>query len=506
MKALAASPPGGCATIVAMENARPIRVASLLAVAALLLAAGALAQEARVTVSSRAGDRLTDRPSLRLEASAAPGVGFRVDPSARLQTMEGFGAAFNEAGMIALSSLPVSEQEEVLGRLFDPAKGAGLTVMKVDLGGNDFMSAGPWYTYAETPGDAELASFSIARDLGPHGVATFVKRARRHGEFRLQAYMDYPPDWMLIDPVRFQDVDPRWFPVLARYYLRYVEEYAKEGLAIDYLSPFNEPGIYTKIPFWKIRDLVRDHLGPLFERAGVKTKLQTPEFLSRENAWWNAPTVLDDPGARRYLTALAYHGYDEPVANTEWARAMLALHERYPDLPQWMTEYCHAYQAGTPKTLALPALSFEDGDFWGNRIFTDVEARASVWMYWNLILDEKGGPWLVSPVHGNPDGNVQHAVVVIDRQAKKVTWTGTYWYLAHFSRYVRPGAVRIGVAPLEAGAPEGVRCLAFEPPEGGVVAQLLNSGETASKVPLVWQGRTVAVDVPARSIATVRWR
>ena len=185
---------------------------------------------------------------------------------------------------------------------------------------------------------------------------------------------------------------------------------------------------------------------------------------------------------------------------------MVALHERYPDLPQWMTEYCHAYQAGTPKTLALPALSFEDGDFWGNRIFTDVEARASVWMYWNLILDEKGGPWLVSPVHGNPDGNVQHAVVVIDRQAKKVTWTGTYWYLAHFSRYVRPGAVRIGVAPLEGGAPTGVRCLAFEPPEGGVVAQLLNSGETASTVPLVWQGRTVAVDVPARSIATVRWR
>ena len=54
-----------------------------------------------------------------------------------------------------------------------------------------------------------------------------------------------------------------------------------------------------------------------------------------------------------------------------------------------MTEYRHAYQAGTPKTPALPALSIEDGDFWGNRIFTDVEARASVWMYWNLILDEK---------------------------------------------------------------------------------------------------------------------
>jgi glucosylceramidase len=363
------------------------------------------------------------------------------------------------------------------------------------------MSAGPWYTYADKPGDVELASFSIERDLGPNGVATFAKRARRHGDLRLQAYMDYPPDWMLVDPVRFQDVDARYFPVLARYYLRYVEEYAKQGLAIDFLSPFNEPGIYTKIPFWKIRDLVRDHLGPLFERAGVKTKLQTPEFLSRENAYWNAPTVLDDPGARRFLTALAFHGYDEPVADTPWAAAMVALHERYPYLPLWMTEYCHAYQAGTPRSLKLPALDFDDGDFWGNRIFTDIEAFSSAWLYWNLVLDERGGPWLVSPVHGNPDGNVQHAVVVVDRKKRAVTWTGTYWYLAHFSRYVRPGAVRVGVA----GRLDGVRALAFEVPDGGTVAQLLNSRSQAARVEVEWKGRTLALDLPARSITTARW-
>lgn len=116
-------------------------------------------------------------------------MGFLLDPSARLQTVEGFGAAFNEAGMIALSSLPAFEQEEVLARLFDPAKGACLTVMKVDLGGNDFMSAGPWYPYAEAPGDAELASFSIARDLGPHGVATFD----RHRALALSPDRPPPP-------------------------------------------------------------------------------------------------------------------------------------------------------------------------------------------------------------------------------------------------------------------------------------------------------------------------
>lgn len=474
---------------------------TLLVLPVALLATAAGGQDVQVTVSSRAGDRLSDKPTLRFAESRAAGAAFRIDPAVRLQTMEGFGAAFNEAGLISINSLPADEQERVLAGIFDPVKGAGFSLMKLDLAGNDFMSAGPWYTYAEKPGDVELASFSIERDLGPNGVATFAKRARRHGDFRLQAYMDYPPDWMLVDPVRFQDVDAKYFPVLARYYLRYVEEYAKQGLAIDFLSPFNEPGIYTKIPFWKIRDLVRDHLGPLFERSGVKTKLQTPEFLSRENAYWNAPTVLDDPGARRFMTALAFHGYDEPVADTPWAAAMVALHERYPDLPLWMTEYCHAYQAGTPKSLKLPALDFDDGDFWGNRIFTDVEAFSSAWIYWNLVLDEKGGPWLVSPVHGNPDNNVQHAVVIVDRKTQKVTWTGTYWYLAHFSRYVRPGAVRIGVA----GRLDGVRALAFEAPDGSTVAELLNSREQVARVEVEWNGRTVAIDLPALSITTARW-
>jgi glucosylceramidase len=467
-----------------------------------LLAATALGQDVRITVSSRAGDRLTEKAPVRFTSGAAGGAAFRLDPAVRHQTMEGFGAALNEAGLISINSLPAEEQEQVLAGIFDPVKGAGFSLMKLDLAGNDFMSAGPWYTYAEKPGDVDLASFSIERDLGPNGVATFAKRARRHGDFRLQAYMDYPPDWMLMDPVRFQDVDAKYFPVLARYYLRYVQEYAKQGLSIDFLSPFNEPGIYTKIPFWKIRDLLRDHLGPLFERAGVKTKLQTPEFLSRENAWWNAPTVLDDPGARRFMTALAFHGYDEPVAATPWAAVMVALHERYPDLPLWMTEYCHAYQAGTPRSLKLPALDFDDGDFWGNRIFTDVEAFSSAWLYWNLVLDERGGPWLVSPVHGNPDGNVQHAVVIVDRKKKSVTWTGTYWYLAHFSRYVRPGAVRIGVT----GRLDGVRALAFEAPDGGEVAQLLNCRKEGARVDLEWKGRTVTLDLPARSITTARWR
>jgi glucosylceramidase len=369
--------------------------------------------------------------------------------------------------------------------------------MKTPLAGTDFMSAGPWYTYDDTPGDVELKHFSVARDLGTNGLVTFIKRAQKYGRFVLQAPMDYPPDWMLFDVKTNQDVNPKYFDALALYYLRYLEEYKKNGVQIDYLSLFNEPGVYTKIPYRKIRELLTGHVAPQLARSGLRTRLMLGEAPTRDQAGKNYPVVLDDPEARRCITVLPYHGYD----HTHFP-AIAGLHARYPELPLWMTELCHAYEAGTPKQMKLPRLDFEDGDFWGQQIFSDLEAGASAWIYWNLILDENGGPWLVSPIHGNPDDNIQHPVVIIHRDTHEVSYTGCYYYLAHFSKFVRPGAVRLAVT----GSAKGARCLAFKSPEGGLIAELLNSRDAANEVRLDFGPQSLRLTLPSRSITTCLWR
>ena len=456
-------------------------------------------QEVRLVVSSKAGDRLTAKPAIRF-AEGTPGEaeGFRIDDMATDQKMAGFGASILEAGLICINELPRESQESVLQAIFDPVRGAGFSAMKSDLGCSDFMSAGPWYNYDDVPGDVEMKHFSIDRDLGTNGQVTFIKRARKHGQFVLQSSMDYPPDWMLTNATdrKKQDVDRKDYDALALYYLRYLQEYEKQGVFIDYLILFNEPGIYTKITPAEIRDLLKDHVGPLLAKHGIKTQIMPFETDNRQGALKKFPTIMDDPQARKYVAVLPYHGYD--FGNRT---SIGELHRRYPEVPLWMTEVCYAYQAGTPKTKKLPCYDFEDGDFWGRQIFQDIQSGASAWIYWNLILNEEGGPWAVSSVHGNPDPNVQHSLVIVNRQTKEVAYTGCFYYLAHFTKYVRPGAVRLKAV----GSEEGVRCVAFQTPEKGLVAQLMNSRNEDVEVSLAWHGRTLKVKLPAISITTCQW-
>ena len=456
-----------------------------------------VAQDVRIVVSSKAGDRFAPKPALRFEERGNDsGVKFEIHDEITYQKMEGFGASFLEAGLICLNRLPQSERESVLRALFDPKEGAGFSAMKTVIASTDFMSGGPFYSYDDVRGDAAMKHFSIARDLGPNGQITFIKLARRYGSFVLQAPMDYPPDWMLVDVNKNQDVNPRYYDALALYYLRYIQEYEKNGVFVDFLSLFNEPGIYTKIPYDEISALLRDHVGPLFKKEGIRTRIMLSEAPNREDAARNYPLVLDDAGARQYVSVAPYHGYD----NKDWDK-ILNLHRQYPDLPLWMTEVCYAYDSGTPKSMSLPRFDFEDGDYWGNQIFNDLEAYTSAWIYWNMILDEKGGPWSVSLIHGNPDPNVQHPVVIINRQTKKTTYTGLYYYLAHFSKFVRPGAVRIQAV----GSLPGVRVMSFKAPDGEIVTELMNSKNEDVEVGLLFRERVVRLKLPAISITTALW-
>jgi len=463
-----------------------------------LVSQSGFSQKVRLVVSSNAGDRLTVKPNLKFQESlVSSGDKFEIRDDVRYQTVDGFGASFLEAGIMCIHDLPARKQKALFESLFDAKKGSGFSAMKTVIASTDFMSAGPFYSYDPTPGDVEMKDFSIARDLGPNGLIPYIKRAKSYGKFVLQAPMDYPPDWMLMDVNKNQDVNPKYYDALARYYFRYLQEYQKNGVFIDYLSLFNEPSIYTKIPWNEINMLLRDHVAPLLHKEGIQTQIMASEPPTRENAAKNYPLVLDDPITIKDVALLPYHGYD--FKNSD---QIAALHEKYPQFHLWMTELCHANAGTDHPNDPLPMGDFLDGNFWGGQIFDDLEASASAWIYWNMVLDENGGPWSVSVVHSNPDPNSQQPVVIVDRKAKKVIYTGVYYYLSHFSKYVRPGAVRIETA----GKASGVRVMSFVTPDQGIVTEIMNSNKNDTDISLLFHHKTLRVHLPASSITTAMWK
>ncbi|HEX4849694.1 MAG TPA: glycoside hydrolase family 30 protein [Puia sp.] len=452
-------------------------------------------------VSSFDGDRLTRKPGVSFESnkpSKLPTI--LIQNSIRFQQIEGFGGTFNEAGMICLNSISPAAREKVLASIFDTLHGAGFNLMKSPIASCDYASAGPWYSYNETPGDTAMNHFSIARDLDSNGLITYIKKAAQFGKFRIETTMDFAPDWMMFGLENGKKhIRPEYYSALARYYSKYIQAYAKHGIRIDWLNPFNESdhNWYSNVSYTEIGELIKNYIVPRFRADQIETKIQLCETASRREAPAKFLPVLSDPEARKCISNLTVHGYDWNCFDT-----LTVLHNLYPDLPIWQTEVCYALPdlipPGGPKT--LPAYEFSDGEFWGNMIMNDLKHWVCGWIYWNVILDEQGGPWMISEIHGDPDSNYEHPIIIIDRKTKKVTYTGLYFYLSHFSKFIKPGSYRIE----SSGNANKLNYAAFQNPNGQIVLNVINNGEQES-YKIQWGNKMLIQTLKAHSITTLIW-
>ena len=162
---------------------------------------------------------------------------------------------------------------------------------------------------------------------------------------------------------------------------------------------------------------------------------------------------------------------------------------------------CTDYPRNHSMAPELPRRDFADGATWGHRIVRELEAGASGWIYWNLALDDQGGPFLLSPDHGDADDNYQHPVIVVDRDGSDYHPTGLFWFLAHFSKFVRPGVRR---AKSRAALPDLVDAVAFRGVNETVV-QLVNRGSEAATVAVCDGAGVARLEVPGEGVVTGVW-
>lgn len=443
------------------------------------------ADSVRILVTARdTGERMAERPSqpwqTGLDADVAT-VEIKQDQPG--QTIIGFGGAFTEAGAHALSELDPARREEVLRAYFDPEHGLGYTLCRTHINSCDFSLGN--YAYCETPGDVELAEFSIARDH--ELLIPFIRDAMQIAgtDIRFLASPWSPPAWMKTNG-KMNDggqLIPEMRSVWARYFTRYIRAYAEVGIPIWAVTVQNEPRahqtwdscLYTHE---EQRDFVRDHLGPTLEKDGLGDVKILVWDHNKDEVQECADIILSDPEAARYIWGVAFHWY-----GGDHFDSLAAIHRQYPDMSLVFSEGCQEN--------GVRLGSWELGERYAHAMIGDLNHWTTGWIDWNMVLNHEGGP--------NHVGNFCDAPIIVNAETDTIHYQNAYFYIGHFSRHIRPEAVRLGVevdgAALEATSARN--------PDGSVVTVVLNPTDDEITFCLRSGERGSVITLPARSIGTL---
>jgi glucosylceramidase len=413
------------------------------------------------------------------------------------QTVEGFGACFNELGWTSLSLLNGEDREAIFRELFEAGRGANFTVCRMPLGANDFSRE--WYSYNETDRDFEMKDFTVANDR--ETLIPFIKAAQRYNpDLKIWASPWSPPTWMkdnrhyacralddsffdrmgqngiLPEQVRREGDDmfireEAYFSAYALYFRKFVESYRAEGINVFMVMPQNEFNSCQPFPSctWTPRGLavfIGKHLGPSMRSIGVEVMFGTME---RPDAAL-ADTVLQDPEAGKYVSGVGF----------QWAgkSAVADVRLRYPHLKIYQTEQ----ECGNGQN------SWEGCLYAWKLMHHYLSNGTAVYDYWNISLEEGGlSRW----------GWRQNSLVTVDRTSRKFAFTYEYYLMKHVSHYVLPGARFLPVSG------EFTDLMAFRNVDGSYVLVVHNAGDTEIRPSVKIGDQTLSLALQPQSFNTV---
>jgi glucosylceramidase len=417
-------------------------------------------------------------------AAAAPTT-VTIDEHASYQTMDGFGAAISgSAAYLINRRLTAAQRDALLTELYTTS-GIRLNVARHSMGASDFSAQGDFTYDDQPPGqpDPALTGFTVAYD--EVDVIPVLQAARaKNGGLKIFGSPWTAPAWMKqAYTLHGSWLSPAYYQAYADYFVRYVQAYAAHGLPVYAVTLQNEPlNATTAYPAMRMDpvhqiDFLKNNIGPAFQAAGLSTKL----IVYDHN--WNRPdypnTIFADAQAAQYAAGAAFHCYGGNVGQQSTTR------NAFPGKDLWFTE-C----SGTTGSSFAGDLKWNTS----NIIIGATRNWAKGCILWNLALNPANGPT-------NGGCSNCRGVLTINEATGQVTRNVEYYVLGHASKFVDPGAVRIGSSSV-AGAIETV---AFRNPDSTRVLIALNNSNTARNFRVEWRGQLFAYTLQAGAVATYKW-
>jgi glucosylceramidase len=466
--------------------------------------------EVEVYETSAAGRKMERISEFRIGPDPST---IKLTPEITFQTITGFGGSFTEASAYLLNQLSVANRAKILQAYFGE-QGARYSLTRTHINSCDFSLSN--YSYAPIDGDKELTNFSIEPDRSD--LIPMIKEAMSISNegFKILSSPWTAPPWMKDNKDwRGGKLLPEYYDTWALYFSKYIEAYRAEGIDIWGVTVENEPlgndNNWESMHFTpaEMTDFVINHLGPKLYEDGHGTKILGYDQNRDEELKKWVREMYRDEVSRKFFAGTAVHWYASTY--DYFPEALQFAHEAAPDKHLIQSEAC--IDAEVPKWKDDPWYWSKEATDWGWDWASDENKKyhpkyvpvfryardiigclnnwVDGWIDWNMVLDRQGGPnwfknWCIAPV-------------IVDPDQDEVYFTPLYYTLAHFSKFIRPGAKRIGLE----NSSNDLMVTAAENPEGSIAVVLFNPGKNEKEFKLSLSDREIGIAISAQAIQTI---
>jgi len=466
--------------------------------------------QAEVYESSASGHKISKLTTIPVGKKA---IAVQLFPDQKHQTMTGFGGSFTESSAYLLNQLSKKNRDLILNAYFG-SEGAKYSLTRTHINSCDFSLG--HYSYAPVEGDKELVNFSIDEDRDD--IIPMIKEAMDISEegFKIIASPWTAPPWMKDNHDWMGGkLLPEYHQSWALFFSKYLNAYKNEGIDIWGITVENEP--LGNSNNWEsmhysamdMADFVTNDLGPKLEADHPDVKiLAYDQNRGKELLEW-AKVIYGDKESLKYFDGFAIHWY---ASTFDWfPESLKYTHDMAPDKYLIQTEAC--VDSEVPHWQEDCWYWSKEATDWGwdwaseedkidhpkyvpvfryaRDIIGCMNNWVDGWVDWNMVLDRQGGPnwfknWCIAPV-------------IVDTKSDEVYFTPLYYTMAHFSKFIRPGAVRIGFENPD----KDLMMTAAQNPDGTIAVVILNMSSDPRNINLSIGDQRVGFQISADALQTI---
>jgi glucosylceramidase len=438
-----------------------------------------------LTTQDRASLLQQQQSPLHFTAPAESSAVIQVNPEQKFQTIDGFGFALTGGSAQLLQQMSGPARSALLQQIFSTkGDGIGVSYLRLSIGSSDMNQQA--YSYDDLPAgqtDPKLKHFSFAAD--EIAVIPVLKQILAiNPEIKILGSPWSAPPWMKTsDAAKGGTLKPEYYQAYAHYFVKYIRGMQAHGIHIDAVTVQNEPLNPKNTPSMVMfaqqeDDFIKTALGPAFQKAGLTTKIliydHNPDVVTY------ALSILGDPAASRYVAGSAWHLYGGNIS------ALTRVHDAFPDKEIDFTEQSITERPGSSSIGIAEAVSSVPVGAtrnWARNV-----------LLWNLAADPHAGP------HTN-DGGCPFCYGAITLDGDKSTLNIAYYTVAHFSKFVPPGSVRIASTDMEQ-----MENVAFLTPNHRIVFVIANTSNFPKTFSVRYHGRSFTATLHDGSAATYVWQ